>query len=175
MYQPAALSAPRTFQGWASPVRLIQAMLDANQDLRRAADNAAVTARRWDLAYAPTPPLGAVIPLPVEGNTLPGYYPFKGADRKPFADEEALLTAFAPLEDQPRAITLVRLAELFGPILHDMAIDERDPDDVWMRTALSLDDDYLAVTRGRVYVGLLSRAAVLTRIVRALAGGSARA
>ena len=44
-----------------------------------------------------------------------------------------------------------------------------------MATALSLDDDYLAVTRGQVYVGLLSRAAVLARIVGALAGRSTRA
>ena len=53
-------------------------------------------------------------------------------------------------------------------------LDEHDPDDAWLRTALSLDDDYLAVTRGQVYVGLLSRSAVLARIVGVLAGRSAR-
>ena len=58
---------------------------------------------------------------------------------------------------------------MFGPVLHAVRIDEHDPDDVWMATALSSDDDYLAVTRGQVYVGLLSRSAVLTRIVGALA------
>jgi hypothetical protein len=40
---------------------------------------------------------------------------------------------------------------------------------------MSMDDDYLAVTRGQVYVGLLSRSAVLARIVGVLAGRSARA
>jgi hypothetical protein len=106
---------------------------------------------------------------------IPPPGPFNGTERKPFANEEALLTAFGPLEQQPRAVTLARLGEMFGPILQDETIDERDPDDVWMATALSLDDDYLAVMRGQVYVGLLSRAAVLARIVGVLAGRSARA
>jgi hypothetical protein len=165
----------RTFQGWASPARLVQAMLDASPELRYTADNAAVTARRWDLAYAPGPPARAVIPLPDPVNNLPAYYPFNGMDRKPFADEEALLAAFAPLEQQPRAVTLARLTDMFGSILHAATIDEHDPDDVWMATALGSDDDYLAVTRGQVYVGLLSRSAVLARIVGVLAGRSAGA
>ena len=180
-------TVPRTFQGWASPGRLVQAMLDASPELRHAADNAAVTARRWNLKYAPVPPapvppapvppapVAAVGPLPDDVMIPPGACPFNGTDRKAFADEEALLTAFGPLEEQPRPVTLARLAELFGPILHDVTIDDRDPDDVWMATALSLDDDYLAVTRGQVYVGLLSRSAVLARIVGALVGRSARA
>jgi hypothetical protein len=169
----------RTFQGWASPGRLVQAMLDARPELRRAADNAAVTARRWNLKYAPVPvpppPLAPAGPLPNDVMIPPGPCPFNGTDRKAFADEEALLTAFGPLEEQPRPVTLARLSEMFGPILHDVTIDERDPDDAWMATALGLDDDYLAVTRGQVYVGLLSRAAVLARILGALAGRSARA
>jgi hypothetical protein len=174
----------RTFQGWASPGRLVQAMLDASPDLRHAADDAAVTARRWSLAYAPgspapavpapAVPARAVIPLSDPVNIIPGYFPFQEEDRKPFADEEALLAAFGPLERQPRAVTMARLTEMFGAILHDVTIDDQDPDDVWMRTALSLDDDYLAVTRGQVYVGLLSRSAVLTRIVGALVGSSPR-
>jgi len=165
----------RTFQGWASPGRLLQAMLDASPELRHAADNAAVTARRWNLKYAPGSPAPAAGALPSDVAIPPGSSPFNGTDRKAFADEEALLTAFAPLEQQPRVVTLARLGDMFGPILHDVTIDERDTDDVWMATALSLDDDYLAVTRGQVYVGLLSRAAVLARIVGALAGRSARA
>jgi hypothetical protein len=165
----------RTFQGWASPGRLVQAMLDASPELRRAADYAAVTARRLNLKYAPGSPAPAAGALPSDVAIPAGIYPFNGTDRKAFADEEALLTAFAPLEQQPRVVTLARLGDMFGPILHDVTIDERDPDDVWMATALSLDDDYLAVTRGQVYVGLLSRAAVLARIVGVLAGRSARA
>jgi hypothetical protein len=171
----------RTFQGWASPGRLLQAMLDASPELRRAADNATVTARRWDLTYAP-PEAAPAVPSPAVPSPRPedvaipaGICPFNETDRKAFADEEALLTAFGPLERQPRAVTLARLGDMFGPILHDVTIDDRDPDDAWLRTAMSMDDDYLAVTRGQVYVGLLSRSAVLARIVGVLAGRSARA
>jgi len=172
----------RTFQGWASPGRLARAMLDASPELRRAADTAAVTARRWHLAYPPNPPgtaqpnpAAALNPLPdPRGNNLQ-YVAFRGSERNAFADEQFLLTELAPLEEQPRPVTLVRLNELFGPILHAATLDEHDPDDAWLRTAMSMDDDYLAVTRGQVYVGLLSRSAVLARIVGVLAGRSARA
>jgi hypothetical protein len=171
----------RTFQGWATPGRLARALLDANPEMRHAADNAEVTARRWHLAYPPSLP-GAdendgavgVNPLPDQRKGPPYYYPFDGPDRNAFADEQSLLTELAPFEQRPRLVTLVRLTELFGPILHAASFDEQDPDDVWLRAALSLDDDYVAVTRGQVYVGMLSRSAVLARIVSALASQSAR-
>jgi hypothetical protein len=167
----------RTFQGWASPGRLARALLDASPDMRHAADSAAVTARRWHLAYPPNRPETAnpnagVNPLP-DPRPIAQPYPFNGPDRNAFADEQFLLAELAPLEQPPRPLTLVRLMELFGPILHAATVDE-DSDDAWLRTALSLDDDYLAVTRGQVYVGMLSRSAVLARIGGALASNSAR-
>ena len=58
----------RTFQGWASPGRLARAMLEASPELRRAADNAEVTARRWHLAYPPNLPTAA---QPNPAATLP--------------------------------------------------------------------------------------------------------
>ena len=171
----------RTFQGWATPGQLAQALLDANPEIRHAADNAEVTARRWHLAYPPSLPGADENAAAVGANPLPDqrkrpdyYIPFYGPDRNAFADEQFLLNELAPFEQQPRPVTLVRLMELFGPILHAASFDEQDPDDAWLRTALSLDDDYVAVTRGQVYVGILSRSAVLARIVRALASQSAR-
>jgi hypothetical protein len=144
-----------------------------------------VTARRWHLAYPPnrpgdTPPVTAAgaNPLPDPRPNIQNIQPsvaFHGSERNAFADEQFLLTELAPLEEQPRTVTLVRLADLFGPILHAATLDEHDSDDAWLHTALSQDDDYLAVTRGQVYVGLLSRAAVLARIVGVLVGRSARA
>jgi hypothetical protein len=171
----------RTFQGWATPGQLAQALLDANPEMRHAADNAEVTARRWHLAYPPSLPgadenaaaVGAN-PLPDQRKSPDYYIPFYGPDRNAFADEQFLLNELAPFEQRPRPVTLVRLMELFGPILHAASFDERDPDDAWLSTALSLDDDYVAVTRGQVYVGMLSRSAVLARIVSALASQSAR-
>ena len=59
----------RTFQGWASPGRLARAMLEASPELRRAADNAEVTARRWHLAYPPNRCRTAAQPNPAA--TLP--------------------------------------------------------------------------------------------------------
>ena len=111
---------------------------------------------------------------PDQRKSPPYNYPFDGSDRNAFADEQILLTELAPFEQRPRPVTLVRLIELFGPILRAASFDERDPDDAWLRTALSLDDDYVAVTRGQIYVGMLSRSAVLARIVSALASQSAR-
>jgi hypothetical protein len=171
----------RTFQGWATPGQLAQALLDANPEMRHAADNAEVTARRWHLAYPPSLPgadenagAAGVNPLP-DQRKVPNYYvPFCGPGRNAFADEQFLLNELAPFEQQPRPVTLVRLMELFGPILRAASFDELDPDDAWLRTALTLDDDYVAVTRGQIYVGMLSRSAVLARIVCTLASQSAR-
>jgi hypothetical protein len=171
-------SVARTFQGWAPPGRLGQALLDANPELRWAADTAAVNADRWRLAYPPSPPgsnpsIAAVNPLPDARADNRAFIAFDGSERNTFADDQFLLAELAPLEQRPASISLIRLLDLFGSILHATALEEQDSEDAWLRAALSVDDDYLAVTRGHVYVGLLSRTTVLTRIVGALADRSA--
>jgi hypothetical protein len=167
----------RTFQGWAPPGRLGQALLDTNPELRRAADIAAVNTQRWRLAYPPSPPgsdpyIAASNPLPDPRADHKAFIAFEGSERNTFADDQFLLAELAPLEQWPVPISIIRLLDLFGPILHAAALEEQDSQDAWLRAALSVDDDYLAVTRGQVYVGLLSRTTVLTRIVGALAAKS---
>ncbi len=168
----------RTFQGWAPPIDILTALLDARPDYRHAAEVATVNAQRWRLAYPPGAtgaPAGhdsGTNPLPDPVAEARRWMAFDGDRRNDFADEQMLLAELAPLEATPPVISIVRLEELFAPVLRHVTLDEAAPDDDWLRTALSCEDEYIAVTRGQVYVGLLSRMSMLTRILAAVADRS---
>ena len=165
-------SVPRTFVGWAPPAELLRCLLAARPQLRRIVDRASVSAARWGLAYAPrTNPDGVVTGAavsPLKPNDGTAQMAFDGADRKEFGEELMLLSALVPLEAEPSTITVVGVADLFTSALRSTQLDESAGDDEWLATAVSLDAEYVAITRSGVYVGLMSRVAVLTRILGTL-------
>jgi hypothetical protein len=95
---------------------------------------------------------------------------FKDGERNEYASEQILIHELSALESpEPSGITLVRLQDLFGAILHTESIDEQDPADRWLAVSLSQESDYLAVTRAGVYLGVLSHRALVNHVLTALA------
>ena len=68
----------------------------------------------------------------------------------------------------PSSISVV-LHDLFDAVLCTTAIDEAAPgDDEWLRSTVRNDDDFLAVTRDAVYIGLLTRRELVNHVLSML-------
>jgi hypothetical protein len=70
--------------------------------------------------------------------------------------------------EEPKRISLVRLEELFRPVLHKESIDESWPAERQLSEFLNFASDYLAVTQNSKYSTMVSRLAVLNSIVKTL-------
>jgi hypothetical protein len=64
--------------------------------------------------------------------------------------------------------SLVRLEELFRPVLHKESIDETWPSERQISAFFDSDSSYLAVTQNSKYTTLVSRLTVLETIIRKL-------
>jgi hypothetical protein len=67
-------------------------------------------------------------------------------------------------------ITVRRLSELFGPVLrtNSFDVDQKKGNDRWTRAVLRTTDQFIAVTRGHNYAGLLPRDEAVNDIIRTL-------
>lgn len=72
------------------------------------------------------------------------------------------------VEKQPKPISLVRLEDLFRPVLYKESIDESWPSERQLKEFFDSKSDYLAVTQKGKFVHLVSRLTVLNTIVRTL-------
>lgn len=168
----------RRFQGWAAPKELLATLRLRDPHLRRALDDAEVLTHRWRLAFLPPSP---DLPAQMAKPSLPAAFSdpaftqlqwmvFNDGERNEYASEQILMHELSALESpEPRGITIVRLQDLFGAILHTESIDEQDPADRWLAVSLSQESDYLAVTRAGVYLGVLSHRALVNHVLTALA------
>lgn len=86
------------------------------------------------------------------------------AEQLPASD----LGAEVESQEQPKRISLVRLEELFRPVLHKESIDETWPSERQISAFFDSDSSYLAVTQNSKYTTLVSRLTVLNTIVRTM-------
>jgi hypothetical protein len=70
--------------------------------------------------------------------------------------------------DSPLRVTIDRLMMLFRPALRRFATDETDPGENQLEEFLESTEPYVAITRGREYQCLVSRATGLNAIVRSM-------
>ena len=68
----------------------------------------------------------------------------------------------------PNKVSLVRLEELFRPILHKETIDESWPAERQLSEFLNSGSEYLVITNNGKYSTLVSRLTVLNGIVKSL-------
>ena len=71
-------------------------------------------------------------------------------------------------QEQPKRISLVRLEELFRPVLHKESIDESWSAERQVREFFNSTADYIAVTQNGKYSTLVSRLTVLNTIIKKL-------
>jgi hypothetical protein len=155
------------FVGWGRPNGIRDRLLDANPDFVTAHDAAMGLAMAARQMHA----LGSeMAQYPKLGNKNFIVYPPGAPDRlNSFLEEQFLADALAPGESHAhREIGLRRLEDLLYPVLCNGYVDKTDPDAEWFRKALRSDEEYLAVTDSGTYVGLMTRAEVVTEVLLAL-------
>jgi hypothetical protein len=171
----------RVFKGWAPPEDLLRGLLAKRQDLRAAYERARAVHRQWELAIPPEPnaPPGTppTLPFPIGPDTGVQWAVFPDGSRPSrLAAEQILALHVGPIEDQKAhgVITTTRLVELFDPMLRTRSVD-LDQDDshaTWAQTILSTTDQFVAMTNGQRYAGLLPRDAAVNDILRAVVTGT---
>jgi hypothetical protein len=156
------------FVGWGHPNDIQDRLLDANPDFLAARDTAMGLAAAARQMHA----LGKEISRypKLAGKQSIVYPPSASVRLNLFLEEQLLADALAPGENEThREIGLSRLKELLDPVLRNGYVDRTDPDAEWFRKALRSDEEYLAITDSGTYVGLMTRAEVVTEVLLALA------
>lgn len=187
--------AASRFQGWAYPADVLRRLLAADQRYVRSYYRASAAARQWALVE-PVQPAAAPVavpatPVPAPPPTVPAPFPwmmglstqhpwmaFDSASGLPneLAAEQFLaadLGAQIEIPEQakggPKGISLVRLEELFRPVLHKEFMDETWTGSQQLEAFLDSSAAYVAVTRKGSYSRLLPRVEGLNAIAKSLA------
>jgi hypothetical protein len=160
--------APNMYVGWAAPGGVRDGLLAARAELRQKYARAATVASRWRQVEPPTP-LGAQTAPPV-----PDYQwvvQSQGVEFPSLLLEEQVLAA--PLSgveatSTPASVDVAEARRVFAPFLHTHAIEEAIDDRAWIRSALTSEDEYVAVTNRGRYVASMGRGAVTNAVLSAL-------
>jgi hypothetical protein len=167
------------FQGWASASDLLRHLVYAHPQYMRSLQAARAAARQWELVEPinpadPANPGAAPFQPPWIQGALAARHPwmaFDGATGLPnvLLAEQLLATDLGErLEKEPRTISLVRLSELFRPVLNTDSIDQSWSTDRQISTFLDGDAPYVAVTQNGSYSTLVARLSVLNALVKTL-------
>ena len=171
------------FQGWGYSVKLLPYLLKlkAHPQYLRSYHAAQAAARQWELVEPVNPPdpVNPAVAPPQPPSmqaglaTMHPWMAFDSATGLPNAllAEQLLASDLGQkLEsgEGPRTISLVRLNEVFQPVLYKAAIDTSWPTERQMTEFFDSDSDYLAVTQKGKYLSLTSRLSVLNAFVRSV-------
>jgi hypothetical protein len=172
----------KSFQGWSHPNELLPHLLKAHPQYVLSYHKAKAAALQWALVEpigvgpTPTPPLGGLIPaqppwMQAGLATRHPWMPFNSADGLPneLLAEQLLQSDLGEnLEQkgQTKSISLVRLKDLFQPVLRTDSIDESWPAERQMSAFFDGDAPYIAVTRNKQYTTLVSRVTVLNAVLK---------
>src|SRR5262249_8735120 len=130
---------PGVFQGWAPPEPLLAALLQAEIEFRKSFDDADAAARQAIQQPGHKPP--AIQPA---GQIIN------------FTFEEKLAGELGKLEMQrARPVSIVRLQELFRPVLRMKAIEETSPAETQLTAFFEGNASYIAITDKGCYKSLL--------------------
>jgi hypothetical protein len=166
------------FQGWGEPEALLRALLRADRRYRESYEAARVAAAQWALVQAYTP---GQQPVPVAGLPQPQppvvslatshphfAFSYQG-DRNELAQEQFLAADLGEKAEPPeQGIDVVRLRQLFAPVLRSDHLENDWSSERRIEAALATDAPYMAITDGGRYLGLLARDAVQNSILQAL-------
>lgn len=169
------------FQGWAYSGDLLRHLVYAHPQYMRSLQTARAAARQWELVEPINPAdrtnPGATPSQPpwIQGAlaTRHPWMAFNSATGLPnvLLAEQLLATDLGErLErlQEPRTISLVRLSDLFRPVLNTDSIDQSWSSDRQIRTFLDGDAPYVAITQNGSYLTLVARLSVLNALVKTL-------
>ena len=168
------------FQGWGYASDLLRCLLPTHPQYLRSFYVAQAAAKQWELVEPVNPPNPATPEMSPTQHTwmtgLANQHPLMAYDvtsglPNPLLTEQLLATDLGgkvESQGQSKWISLVRLEELFRPVLHKESIDESWSAERQISTFFEHDSDYIAVTQNGKYKTLISRLGVLNTIVKTL-------
>lgn len=167
-------SVPNRYVGWAAPWALLDLLLAARPELHRAYATAAALASTWRLAEPPragAAPKWPLSPSRARWGRLAFPAEAKGLPSR-FLEERILAAELSPHEQQAVAeVSVARLLEFLTPALHRQAIELSSADASWMDSFVADESEFVAVTEGGRYVGLISRASATNAVLREVRQG----
>ena len=164
-----------TFQGWASPRMLLPALLQSDSGYAQSYYAAQAAAQQWALVGPITPGTAPSVQAWMQGlATAYSWMVYDSATGLPneFAAEQFLaadLGTKIEMTPKPQGITLVRLQELFKPVLVVDAIDESANSEDQLRALFSGSRPYVAVTQRGRYKRLILRSVLTNAVLESLA------
>jgi hypothetical protein len=169
--------AEGVFLGWATPASLLAALLRTRDDYASGFGRARSANAQVELVNPVGQPMDAPPPVPLASlKGLAHFHLWVGTDpsapQRPneFAFEQFLAMQLGETVEQqgPPVISVIRLHELFDPVLHEAQIDDRWSESQRLEAFLSSEQPYIALTsRGR-YVGLLNHRAGTNAVLASL-------
>ncbi len=171
----------KCFQGWGYANELHPLLMKAHPKYPMIYHVALVVARQWELVQPQGP--NTQPPEPVWMQPPPGQAPNlvgshawmafdfnTGLPNKYFAEQLLASELGSQIEqvESPKTISIVRLEELFRPVLHKTMIDESWPSDRQLAEFFRNDLEYVAITRNGQFKSLVARIDVLNTMVGAL-------
>lgn len=174
------------FQGWAHASDLLRLLSKAHPQYLRSLKAARSAARQWELVE----PLNPIIPNnPVVPSQPPWIqiglatrHPWMAFDPKTGLPNELLAEQLlaSDLEEkiesqgEPRQINLVRLDDLFRPVLNKSCIDQTWPKDRQISAFFESEAPFIAVTQDGKYSTIISRLTVLSQMLRSVLESSVK-
>jgi hypothetical protein len=167
---------PQRFQGWASASDLLRLLASARPQYQRSLAAAHAAAHQWALVE-PLNPNSAPPPLPLTSpGSLATSHPWMAFDYatglpKDFFAEQVLAADLGQeieTKEGPTSISLVRLDEIFRPVLHKDFVEQSWPSDSQLSAFFAGDTEYIALTNQGQYAALVSRLAVLNDMLRSI-------
>ena len=163
----------KRFQGWGAAGKLLRRLLLADPRYPLSYHKALAAARQWELVeplsvgMVPAPP-------PWMQPGLATQHPWMAFDPQSGLPNPLLLPQLLASDlggtvestGPAKSISLMRLEELFGRILHMDVIDESWPAERQSVAFFDSHSPYMAVTRNREYLTLISRESLLSTAVR---------
>jgi hypothetical protein len=170
----------RCFQGWSYPYELLPHLLKADPQYALSYHKARAAALQWALVEpigvgSSQPPVGIKpAQLPWMQSGLAIRYSWMAFDNTSGLPNELLAEQLLQSDlgenieqkGQTKSISLVRLKDLFQPVLRTDSLDESWPAERQMSAFFDADAPYIAVTRNQQYTTLVSRLTVFNTMLR---------
>lgn len=171
------------FQGWGYSVKLLPYLLRAHPQYLRSYHAAQAAGRQWNLAEPEYPgnsgspaaalpqPFSIQAGLAAKAKDLPMAFDSVTGLPDALLTEQLLALDLGERVEKtegPRTISLVRLKEVFQPVLYKSKIDTSWPVERQMTEFFDSKFDHLAVTQKGEYVSLTSRLSVLNAFVKSV-------
>lgn len=164
------------FQGWGLANDLLPRLLKAHPQYPLIYYSVLAAVRQWELVEPQGPNIQPPPPVWIPPG-LAGRHPWMAFDYNTglpnkFYAEQLLASELGEkieMVETPRTISIVRLEELFRPVLFRAVIDEAWSSERQLSEFFGRDTAYMAITRNGQFKSLISRTAVVNNLVGVLA------